>query len=357
MARNHALDSLRGLAALAVALGHCNLTVTGLGIWKTTLFDFPGMPAKAILARLAYVPFPSDAAVMVFFVLSGHVLWRACARHPGGLLTGLPDWTLARLYRMLPVAMVCAIPLGLLHDVPATRLVENMLLLSHDLNGPSWSLQVEVVASLGLFLVHRLVRGSTIGALLAFVAAIGVVPLLRGNWIAPFLPVFLAGSLIGAIPLRWWRPWVLVLGLPALLLGSLVFGHGQLSRASETLGAVAVVGTLGAWQPAWLLRPSLLFLGRISYPFYLSHTLGLALAAPTVLAFGTIGAGAGFLLFALLSICATIPIAWLLHVAVEEPMMAARPRLRPAGDDRAPAAVPSLPAWTPASAQPSVMRQ
>ena len=45
MGRNHALDSLRGLAALAVALGHCVLAVTGQGAWALRLADFPGQDA------------------------------------------------------------------------------------------------------------------------------------------------------------------------------------------------------------------------------------------------------------------------------------------------------------------------
>ncbi|MDN3566747.1 acyltransferase family protein [Paeniroseomonas aquatica] len=337
MTRNHALDSLRGLAALAVALGHCILAVTGLATWGATVFDFPQLPAAAILARLGYVAFPSDAAVIVFFVLSGHVLWQACGRHPGGLLGGMPDWTLARLYRLLPVAMACAIPLGLLHDASAARLVGNMLLLSYDLNGPAWSLQVEVVASLLLFPLHRLLRGRTAGLLLALGLTVALLPWLRQVPVLVYLPMFLAGALIGAVPARWWRGWVLALGLPALLLGSLVLGHGTLSRGAELVGAVAVVGTLGQWQPRWLLHPALRFLGRISYPFYLSHALGLALAAPLVAAAGLAGTFGPIALYAVLSLAITIPVAWALHHAVEAPLMRARPRLRPLGMAPAPA--------------------
>ncbi|WP_043362457.1 hypothetical protein [Belnapia sp. F-4-1] len=74
MSRNHALDSLRGLAALAVALGHCVLAVTGHGAWTLRLADLPDADAPAILARLGHALFPADAAVLVFFALSGHVL-------------------------------------------------------------------------------------------------------------------------------------------------------------------------------------------------------------------------------------------------------------------------------------------
>lgn len=329
MGRNHALDSLRGLAALAVALGHCVLAVTGQGAWALRLADFPAQDATSILARLAHVAVPADAAVLVFFALSGHVLWAACARHPGGLLTGLPDWTLARLYRLLPVAMASALPLGLLAEAGAERLIGNMLLLRTDLNGPAWSLQVEMVASLGLFLVHRAVGGRGRGLAIAFALSVLLLPLLRGVLpMAVYFPVFLAGALVADMPRRLWQGAVPWLGLAALLLGGLLLGRGGAGRAVESLGAVLVVAAVAHRRPAWLLRPALLGLGRISYPFYLTHGLGLALAAPWAAQVGIVlGPAAQVAALALLSLAIALPVAWLLHLGVEAPLMQARPRL------------------------------
>src|ERR1700733_6390234 len=78
--RNRGLDGVRGIAALSVALGHCVTQVTGLALWNTSLRDFPAMPAMSIVMRVLSALFPSDAAVMVFFVLSGHVLWGSFQR-------------------------------------------------------------------------------------------------------------------------------------------------------------------------------------------------------------------------------------------------------------------------------------
>ena len=37
--RNLALDGVRGLAALSVALGHCLLIVAGMEVWSKTVLD------------------------------------------------------------------------------------------------------------------------------------------------------------------------------------------------------------------------------------------------------------------------------------------------------------------------------
>jgi peptidoglycan/LPS O-acetylase OafA/YrhL len=100
--RNHALDEIRGLAALSVALGHSYLGATGLAIWTTHLSDFPAMPARDITYRLLNTVFASDAAVTVFSVLSGHVLWQSFVRNRlDG--QGLADYILSRIWRLYPL--------------------------------------------------------------------------------------------------------------------------------------------------------------------------------------------------------------------------------------------------------------
>ena len=111
--RNHGLDGLRGIAALSVALGHCVVQVTGLALWGTSLRDFPTMPAGDIGMRILSALFPSDAAVMVFFVLSGHVLWGSFQRKKLRFFADLPDYACSRIYRLFPLVIVSALPLGL----------------------------------------------------------------------------------------------------------------------------------------------------------------------------------------------------------------------------------------------------
>src|SRR3954452_15317051 len=172
MSRSHALDGLRGLAALTVAFAHCNLAVMGPGPWAATLRDYGSLSGAEIASSLLYVVFPGHAAVTLFFVLSGHVLWQSFQRRQPNSLVDLPNYMVSRAYRLLPVAIVSAIPFGFLTDASAADLVANMLLLSHSINGVLWSLQVEAVCSLAIFLGWLLTGGSTRRVILLLVTVL-----------------------------------------------------------------------------------------------------------------------------------------------------------------------------------------
>lgn len=329
--RNRNLDGLRGVAALSVALGHCVIQVTGLGLWATSLRDFPAMPGGDIAMRLFSALFPSDAAVMVFFVLSGHVLWGSFQRRQSAFFVGLPEYAAARFYRLMPLTIASAIPLGFLTAAPASELVSNMLLFSTSLNGVLWSLQVEVVASFALFAVWGLTRGSGKGLLLALLVAFAVTPFFRGVGSVVFFPAFLLGAFISSVPARIWQAagqgtWLLGVAVLMLIFANVMLGHGGLTRCFEMVGATVLVGAVAHGRLGFLGRRFPLFLGAISYPFYLTHIVGLLLADPYLASLPPVSPLSMIALRAAASIALTIPIAWLLHVFVEDPILRARPR-------------------------------
>lgn len=336
MTRNHALDSLRGLAALAVALGHCNLACTGLSVWQATVFDLAHLPPEHIAARFLYLLFPQDSAVTVFFVLSGHVLWQSFSRavepgrsrSPMASLLDFADYVLSRSYRLLPTLAAACLIMAVLAQAPVSVLVRNMFLVDHDLIGVSWTLQVEFVCSIALFVVYRLTRGSTRATVGCLIVLVCVGGFFKGSNFFLFFPAFLLGALVDAVPQRFWRASTGIAGLVLLSAGSLVLGRHAPERVAETIGAFAVIGTVGTLRPAFLLGPKLLFLGAISYPFYLAHPLGMAVAQPVLSRLGTHGLAMTFVAFAAVSIGFAAPVAWLLHIGVERPMMLFRPRLR-----------------------------
>lgn len=324
--RNAALDGLRGLAALSVALGHCVVQVTGLALWGSSLRDFPAMPATDIGLRLLSALFPSDAAVMVFFVLSGHVLWESFRRKGYRFFSDLPRYACARVYRLFPLTIVSAMPIGFLVSVSASELVRNMLLLSKSLNGTLWSLQVEVIASLALFALWGLTRGRRWMLCAALAIAFGLTPFFRGEGAVVFFPAFVLGALISSAPPGLWRrPSLIAAGIVVLLFTNVLLGHGGITRCFEMLGATVTVGAVAHGRLGFLTMRLPLFLGVISYPFYLSHTVGLLVVEPYLGALPPMAALPAIALRAAASIAVTIPLAWLLHVFVEDPVLRARP--------------------------------
>jgi peptidoglycan/LPS O-acetylase OafA/YrhL len=339
--RNHALDGLRGLAALSVALGHCFMTIGGLTMWESSIGNFSAMNGTDIALRLVSLLVPAESAVMVFFVLSGYVLWTSFQRKNFRFFADLPDYVCSRTYRLFPLAIMSALPLGLLTDASARELVLNMLLLHRSLNGVLWTLQVEVVASLQLFAIWCLTRGIAWKMAVAIALSVALVPFFRGNPYVVFVPAFVLGASVSLVPPGFWRRGpVIGAAIVALVITNLLFGFGGVSRCFEILGATALVGAVAAGRFRFLRSRICHFLGAISYPFYLTHPIGLFLAGPVVQSLPLPNPFARVAALAVLSIALAIPLAWVLHVFVEDPVLRARPRIRvavaPAGSGARP---------------------
>jgi peptidoglycan/LPS O-acetylase OafA/YrhL len=325
--RNIALDGVRGLAALSVALGHCLLMVAGLDVWGKTAADFPTMVPEQVAERLLFLLFPSNAAVMVFFVLSGHVLWGSFARKRM-TAADFPDYLLARLFRLLPLVIVSTPIYALVSAPPIGELFANMLLLSTSMNGVLWSLQTEMVGSLVIFLAWLASRDDPLKLIVALCLVVAVVPFCRGNHLVVYLPAFVLGALTHHVPSQVWRSRVLLcVALALLLLPSLYFSYRGVTRVLEILAATAIVGFVAANQPAALATPIMKFLGAISYPLYVIHPLGVALTISITGPLADSNFLVRFLIFAIASVGIAMILAWLLHVAIEMPALRSRPRL------------------------------
>ena len=326
--RNPDLDGLRGIAALSVALGHCYVQVTGLTLWTSSLKDFPAMPAAQVVMRVLAAFFPSDAAVMVFFVMSGHVLWESFRRKDMRFFRDLPDYVAARIYRLIPLTIVSVLLLGFISTVPAHELVNNMLLFSRSMNGVLWSLQAEMVASAMLFVLWGLTRGRVWKMLIALLVSIAALPYMRGNSSFMFLPAFILGAGIASVPPRLWQNnWLLGAGIAVLIFTNVLLGHGGVDRCIEMGAATMVVGAVSHGRMPFLHKRLPLFLGAISYPFYLNHILGVIGAQAMLDRFSP---GSPYLMIAAraaVSIPPVILLAWLLHVLVEVPVQRGRPRI------------------------------
>lgn len=327
--RDRALDGLRGLAALAVAGGHSILTFTGLGIWALTYAQFGDQPFAVVAARLGYLAAPSDAAVMLFFVLSGHVLWAMFDRRYRGI-ESFPLCIAERLWRLLPTSIVAGLLFGAavhIHYVEpmgTPELLRTMFILSRDTNGVLWSLQVEIVASVLLFGIWAATGGRALPALVLSLPSV-IVFQKTGLEYALYLPAFLLGAAIRELPDRIARSLVLpIVGVPVLVASSVFWGHGWEARIFEMSGAFLIVSWTRVVQPRWLLSRPVQFLGLVSYPFYLVHGLGIAFAfrnMPWVPADETAYRVATLFV---LSTTSALILAWIIHRLVERPAMRLR---------------------------------
>jgi peptidoglycan/LPS O-acetylase OafA/YrhL len=300
--REPALDGLRAMAALMVALLHCLFAV-----------GMPGELREQLVSGPAGAVANGTSAVILFFVLSGYVLAGSFGREVSPRAAAV--FLVKRLLRIYPayVAAVAAAwiasfvypSLGAGAGVGSSVHVSMAAhpgfgeLLRHLvvpgtaglLLPQGWTLPIELVLSFVLpllFVLALRVRGAVLLAL----AATGLVlsdaaPIEYGF---PFVLGVLAS-------IHGWRNWRALSGASAtalLLAAATLFflpAH-RLWSVSPDFGIVVVSGSAlvlvlraGTSAPLRKLFGSFLAvrLGRISYGFYLLHYTVLALVAPLVL--------------------------------------------------------------------------
>lgn len=335
------MDGLRGLLAVYVMLGHA-LPFTALPPWLTRPFSH------------------GEAAVDLFFALSGLVMVSSLERHGGRFL----PFIAARARRLLPVYFfVLAFAVLLLRADPlpampwvgppgaifwAAGLPRPFLwhLLAHltllhglipqgtlpyayiTLLGPAWSLSTEWQFYLVIGLSGpRRISGFTL-ALLAAGILYRVLPLPPAfQFSRAFLPdaaPFFALGLASALWLRGGGPRLFLVCLTAAAALELLSGPGKI--LIPFAWALAVLAQKPGWG-AVLEHPALLFLGAISYPLYLLNEpvqRGLALLlAP--LAHGD--AVCFTLLWLPAALAATFLAATALHFWLERPFMRTRKKI------------------------------
>jgi peptidoglycan/LPS O-acetylase OafA/YrhL len=274
------LDSIRLLAALYVVLGH------GFGLPLETFLPKEGV-GRWILALHGNL-FPGQAAVIVFFVLSGFCIhWP----HAGGRPLHWPGFLVRRLTR-IALPLVAAILLASAIGLPIFAFEDSVL----------WSLIAELVYYALYPLILPVARRTDWMPLLAVAFAAALAINLWRPWAldfpahGPYLTwllglscwllgcvlaerVHLGPRLSGRLALWAWRS-----GLLALMVScSILKFHGGIGYP-WTLPLFAIYAALWlereiAWQrlrpaPAWLERA-----GLAAYSLYLTHLLARGVAA------------------------------------------------------------------------------
>ncbi|MBI3368173.1 MAG: acyltransferase [Burkholderiales bacterium] len=317
-----AVDSLRGVAAMAVVLFH-----------YTRRFVELYEPARSPSVSVNY----GYLGVNLFFIISGFVIFMTLAR------TARPmDFVVSRFSRLFPsywiaIAMTFAIThwLGLPKKLVDLNTAAANLAMLHNLagvphvDGVYWTLEVELLFYIGMFALYRCGRLGAIHRalwlmlglrLLYFVMArafsIDLPWTLYRLLILNFIPWFALGIAIYALlnassDAGRREPWITAVA--AVL--SLAVADGLVMGVLAIGLAAAVHGAASGRLPL-LERRALVYLGTISYPLYLLHeNIGWSLQLRLL------AAGLPFDATVVLALVAAIALATALHYTVEQPAM------------------------------------
>lgn len=298
------LQSFRGYGCVMVAMVHVAQTQWTPG--KTLLT--PADPASEMwrwAGKLYMVVFNGHAALTMFFVLSGFVLFLSLERGPAGFGAAAARFTMARTLRIYPpvvatvglFALLFALfgltigPIGPAQFSPGSVLA-NMGLIKTTINGVTWTLQLEMAAVPVIFLGYWLFRSYGPRPLVAVLIALVGLSFLAAwaRLIGPdtrsmgLMYTFIAGMLVPSIgrslveTMSWRRVNLLMLSMAAVLMTARLFTLKWAPLIETLSGSLLIAGI--AYRPdiAWFKfldwKPAIWF-GRVSYSFYLLHPLTL----------------------------------------------------------------------------------
>jgi exopolysaccharide production protein ExoZ len=297
--RNHGLDGLRGVAVVLTYLVHyCGSYMAKFRGANPNVVALAGWPEP--FDKVMYWLFKSHHGVYIFFLLSGFLITKIALRSDFSYLPFIRN-RMVRIYPAFLLALVICGALGFFVHIPSPGwrdVLANLLFLNGVpslgvpgivFNNVTWSLFYEMVFYLSLPFVVMLSRRFAIPVVGAIVSA-GIVfaygPGLIGFYSEFFLFLF-AGAIIGTLSPAGVRN--VADSFPDAIVAVLYCAVGWLMAAGylttaqfvwlfEGLGVVIVCKAIGGegtlarcltWTP--LVR-----LGRISYSFYLLHSVALA---------------------------------------------------------------------------------
>lgn len=328
------LDGLRGIAALCVAIFHTILGIDGSQVDRILYKPFAQLAGAYDQATwIVLKTFNGETAVALFFILSGTVLFDSLRRSNEIPWFGFLARRALRIYPALFACLILSAALFWLAGMPVgvNDLIENAALVSFRVNGASWTLAVEMAAA---FLIPIAFLGFRIGREWGLLLA-GIAIALALN--APFLTEsglpsfaiknfwlhFLVGMLIPTRVGQWIASKCPSYLWPALL-AILLFAAGPTTQkiCGSLLIAMIYHDQAGVLGRVLQFRPSL-FLGRISYSFYLFNVAFVEILCASLRQYPSLVAhplevGA---MASLVVVLATLPVAWLSLLLIERPFI------------------------------------
>lgn len=294
------LETLRGIGTLMVAAFHCSQARFAPQRTLQTAAD--EKLAGRIAVNIYNVFFNGHGALIMFFVISGFVLTRSLEAGPKKLGPAAKRYFTARLFRIYPAIISTVLFFWLLYlafgwMIPGAQrsayapmhVLRNALLWETSIDGVMWSLQVELVAVVLIFLVARLQpfsRFTVFSVLLSLTVLSFCKPwfdlLGRGKYFG-WIFAFAFGITLQFHPAFWRRflervyPWLFFLSIVVFFGALPISPHwAPLLECCASSVIIAVLAYRPASIASKLLDSAFLeFYGRISYSFYLLHPLSL----------------------------------------------------------------------------------
>lgn len=280
--RNNQLDGLRGYAAVAVIFFHSILGIDPTLISRVLFERWSKIEGvDGFVAKVALSVFNGHTAVVIFFILSGAVLFDSLRRDAGGLPALCAKFLVKRFLRIYPPLFVCLLVCWIAFNVAgiprsAKQLLENFLLYDFAVNGATWTLNVEAFGAILVVLAFFGYRAAGDAGIIlvgcSFAAA--YLPFFKGYlfYFKPFIYSFILGMLIptklgkcviGWLPARSW---------PVLLV-SMLFARHSIQETISALLVGMIYYNSASGLGIFLSKPFSIFLGSISYSLYLFNVL------------------------------------------------------------------------------------
>lgn len=340
MGRNHQLDGLRGYASITVCFYHAILNLN----WERTnpllagsIFDVGDSYSRAIKIGLAI--FGGDTAVIVFLVISGAVLFRSLTADKTALALKAWNFTVRRFLRLYPALIVSLVVFmaALSYFItphPIEMFLKNAVLYEASLNGATWTINVEMFAI--PFLLATFI-GYQIGKEIGMIAAVFAISYgLTLPFMSPYLIYFknfwlclalgaLVPTRVGEFVARFSPRHAWVLFLVVMIVARHVMRNVADAIIVQQVFAAFLVcgvyyGRVGRFG-AFLEAPISVFLGRISYSFYLFNVMFLQFMVQWMQTFPrAVERPLEFGIITAIAVCAvTIPVSYLSVIYIEDP--------------------------------------
>ena len=297
---NPRLESLRGLAALAVCFTH-SLGIYRIdnnpGIWNVPIQHQSFWAACLDLLNAIFNP---HAAVILFFILSGYVLSQSLAQGQAMMPKSVFGFYIRRVLRILPMmwaSLIIAFGLAQMDHSVSRELVSdfwpnafepkvylldllnNFALVDFKVSPVTWTMRVELLGSLLMpaifFYVSRTARPLQ---LVMLAVLFGVAYLGKSDF--QYMVCFYVGALLtekrlidAFVPFAQPLVWIGLLICTSFRLWIALQNHPTIINLGETIGAAMIVaGVLsGATRFRFLESGPCRIVGRLSYSLYLLH--------------------------------------------------------------------------------------